>query len=122
MPNKEWLSSLEPGDPVIVNHGFAYASKKVDRVVRLTKTQVVLKKSSFKYKRRDGNAIGGGSYAGGYISEADPAKIKQVEDDNKTKTMKGEIYKFIESRKFRVLPLEDTENIHRAVVNAMSEE
>lgn len=69
---KEWTDTLKPGDLVLVD-GF---NEHIEKVVRLTPTQVVVGVNRFR--RSDGRVIGGGGRSYDFIkplTESDKARI-----------------------------------------------
>jgi hypothetical protein len=68
------LDDVKVGDLVIFD-GFSF--KRIERVVKLTKTQITTNKG--RYNKRNGHPIGGGGgYHSGYICAADEAELKKV--------------------------------------------
>lgn len=81
--SNEWLKNLRAGDTVIVELSGAYRSQSVKKVDRVIPTQIII--GSTKYNKSYGREIGGGSNRWNhyYLSEATPAKVQQVRDDNR---------------------------------------
>jgi len=55
MTHNEWLNSLKPGYPVIVNRE-PWGENYVDKVLRVTKTQIILSNGE-KYNKSSGYAL-----------------------------------------------------------------
>ena len=58
---KNDFKSLEVGDQVIVRRSHNHDT--ISTIERLTKTQIILKNSGRKYKRKTGSLIGGSSWS-----------------------------------------------------------
>lgn len=58
----DWLSNLKVGDVVIV-HGSGLHGDSIDKVAKLTKTQIVLERGS-RFRRSDGCQPGDGYHMG----------------------------------------------------------
>lgn len=81
MPRRiEWVTDLKPGDRVLV--GVGYGKFRVDYVERLTKTQIVLKNSVNKFRRKDGHRVGDTGWARAYLAEPTPDKVNAIRREN----------------------------------------
>jgi len=86
MSDHDWLQNLKVGDTVIEDR--LYDSKRISQVVRLTKTQIVVKPQpdgyETKYSRdsRDGwgRSVGGGTWDHYYLREATPEAVAAVKE------------------------------------------
>lgn len=76
----DWLQALKPGDAVIVSTGQGWF---VDKVVRVTATQISLERSHYKYRRKEGHtgyAIGQShAFHRDKLIEATPERLVQTE-------------------------------------------
>lgn len=66
--NNQWLKNIKAGDTVILESGGYYGGASVEKVERLTKTQIVLK-SGGKFRRDSGNMVGGDAWSRSQIRE-----------------------------------------------------
>lgn len=53
----EWADALKPGDVVIVSPGFGRDNDRLEKVDKVTPTQIVLACGS-RYRRKDGDLVG----------------------------------------------------------------
>ncbi len=69
-----WLDKLKPGDRVIVSDG--HRGAYVDRVDRITKTQIITKNG--RWRKLDGHPVGGGSWSLSMIREDTPEAVEKA--------------------------------------------
>lgn len=72
------LDNIKAGDRVIV-HSYGYL--RVATVDRVTPTQIIVGHS--KYRRKNGNAVGGGIWGADFISRAEGENLKVAERETK---------------------------------------
>ncbi len=87
MFEKEDFESLKVGDLVIVNNGGWYG-RSIDRVDRLTKTQIILERSQTKFRRDSGFMVGRDSYSRGHLSIYTEEKGQQIRHRNLVRELK----------------------------------
>jgi hypothetical protein len=75
--NTEWISTLAVGSPVVIERGYGRSFLSVDKVTRVTPTQVVI--GSTKFRKSDGKAVGqDDSYFTLRLVEPTPERLKTV--------------------------------------------
>ena len=75
-----WTQKLEVGDKVILR-GRTLSQSLVTSVERLTKTQIILKHTSTKYNRNNGDEVGGNSWSSYSIQEYDVGLSNKITYD-----------------------------------------
>ena len=80
--DSKFPASLRAGDQVIVG---GRNPERVMLVERVTKTQVILASSSYRFRRDNGQQIGGGRWAREVLAEATPERIKSLRDAQEKK-------------------------------------
>ena len=87
---RNWLENIEVGQPVIVKGQW---HKLIDKVQRLTKTQIILEQTYTRYRRSDGKAIGASSSFHPNICEATIEEIQKIQHSFARKNMINQIKK-----------------------------
>ena len=84
---KNDYQSLKVGDQVIVRRSLNFNHDTYATIERLTKTQIILKNSDKKYKRKTGSLIGGSSwsYHTEYLIIADKKEIAKIKSTREKK-------------------------------------
>jgi hypothetical protein len=67
--DKEWLDGLAPGSIVAVESGYGTPVYRLERVSKVTQTQIVLP-DDCRYRKDSGARVGGGGYRADYIMPA----------------------------------------------------
>ena len=88
---KEWLNDLKPGDQVILGSSAHTGVDSIGKVERLTKTQIVIKGSSIRYRRIDGRRIGASCWYESWICQATQEKIAEITEAKKRRTLIGKL-------------------------------
>lgn len=90
------FDSLKPGDTVVVVSGYG-RKERLGKVERLTKTQIVVKNCAYKFKRRNGYAVGTFTFDRWhiYIPTDEEAKTlrKSIEHKKKLDMLKEQVEK-----------------------------
>lgn len=71
----DWLNTLKAGDSVVYCSG-TYG-KGVGKVARVTPTQIILEGGG-RYRRRDGDTVGGGGWIPQYITQPTDALLLEI--------------------------------------------
>ncbi len=71
----DWLKGVKKGDSVVRCSG--YYGKSVEKVDRVTPTQIVLETGG-KYRKSDGNQVGGSGYHIAYITEPTAELLNEI--------------------------------------------
>jgi hypothetical protein len=75
MNEREWLDSLKPGDRVIISGRWQEALATVDRV---TKTQILVKSGSMRFRKKDGGLVGADSYNNACIYSPTERRVHDI--------------------------------------------
>jgi hypothetical protein len=79
--DREWLDGLKEGDEVVlVSH---HARRRIARVARVTKTQIVVGAVGMKFRRQDGRMVGGDAWTRSRISKPTPELRARVEEEER---------------------------------------
>lgn len=103
--NKDWLREIKIGDIVIVH--MHRNPDTIDVVLRLTKTQIILKKTNNKYRRSTGIMIGSDMWNMSAIYEATDEKIIAI----KINMYRRKLIMRIDTINADILSTEQLENI-----------
>jgi len=76
----DWLKDIKPGDLVIVR-GTGLVGETVETVERLTKTQIVLKERTTRYRRDSGRQVSSYGWSSTWLCSATHDEVKRIEDD-----------------------------------------
>jgi len=104
-----WLSNIDVGTKVIISGSFH--REDIDEVVRLTKTQIILKDTKAKFKRSNGFVVGGSCWNTDMLREATDEKIAKIKESRLRKTM----IKKIEECDFRRIDTETLMKTHNTL-------
>lgn len=112
---KEWLAGLKVGDEVVIC-GRRYDEPVIDRIERLTNTQIVLVKDSQRFRRADGNGIGS------YGAFSYP-RLHRVEASDRNAVTRRELSAYIRmiERKKDLLPIDKVRKL-LAVLKELEQE
>ena len=91
--DNQWLETLKPGDTVIRSVSGMGRHSTVEVVERLTKTQIILKGISIKYRRKNGWSIGGSQWNTSALVEATPERIERVTGEQERRRLLGALQK-----------------------------
>jgi hypothetical protein len=77
----KWVQQLKVGDEVFVSRGGWGRYYDKGEVVRLTKTQIIIKQSGYesKWRRVDGRSLSGTTYSRQYLFESTPELKEEIE-------------------------------------------
>lgn len=109
----EWLRDIEVGDEVVFSGGGPMNKPGVDKVQRLTKTQIILEGSGTRYRRSDGRQIGVHSWHTRYLRPADAEKLKEIKNDQDKRIAVGYLTKL----NWKNLSLESLNSVVEVVKN-----
>lgn len=105
------MENFKVGDVVIVR-GNSYNPDTVEKIVRLTKTQIVLEDGR-KFTRKSGRQVGCSDWSSFCISKATPEQIKKIQ----YKQQKEEPVVFLKTVKWKKFDLGFLESIIIAIHN-----
>ena len=93
----EWLQQLKPGDEVYVSRGGWGRYYDKGEVIRLTKTQIIIKQSGYesKWRRVDGRSLAGTTYSRQYLCESTPELKEEIE----AQLLKNKVKKLVDGFK-----------------------
>ena len=86
----DWLQQVKPGDVVATGSGWQMPTPA--KVEKLTATQIVLV-GGRRYRRRDGRAIGAGSWGAPYLYPMTAELREQIQDGDRRRRALAVIYK-----------------------------
>lgn len=98
------ISDLKIGDKVFIYNRF---NKSLDEVERITKTQIVLKRSQSKFRIINGSSVGGDSWSTTHIEYADDEAVQKFRKELYKKTL----IKKIQQEDLKDKSVEDLEKI-----------
>lgn len=106
-----WIQSLAEGDTVIVYHfGSVRGWRKVEKVTRMTPTQVVVNSGRF---RKDNGRMVGGHYSA-CLLEATPDAVAKLRDDAEATRLR----RSIQGVRWDAVPLETLRSVAHLLVRA----
>lgn len=80
MNDNQWLQELKAGDSVVVSGAGWHDVQEIEKVERVTKTQIILAGDQ-RYRKDDGHKVGGSAWRRGWLSQATPELVAQVQAD-----------------------------------------
>lgn len=105
MGDKEWLELLRPGHTVAVKGFGSYQKPYLVKIDKVTPTQIVA--GSSRYRRKDGNQIGAGTYDRKHLLKTTPEMLDEIERN----TLAREVKTAAESGTIHLLPLDNLRKI-----------
>lgn len=96
---KEYLDSLKPGDEVVIALGNYEQTPAIARVVRRTKTQVIVKRYGtdfeMRFRKKDGRMVGSESYYSSFIRHCSPEELKEIKNEKQFQKLVRELEKYL---------------------------
>lgn len=117
--NYKWLENIKVGDKVIVHSGGPLRNDCIDIVERLTKTQIILSKTSSRFRREDGDVVGEHSmWNTTYLKEAKQDDIDNIITNNKLRKLNRDISSFTN---IKDLPIESLEKVWKVMCEVIND-
>ena len=89
MSNYDFLQNIKPGYKVIVSYGGFHNLRKVEPVIKVTKTQIIV--PTGRFRKKNGWLVGRGVWNTTSISEATPEAIAEITAENEYRQVLSKI-------------------------------
>jgi len=81
MNNENWLANIKPGDTIVVSDHIGCGGT-INKVVRITKTMIMVGDREIRFNRKSGWAVGDYGHHKPHLMEPTPKLLEQIKRQN----------------------------------------